>query len=137
MKEKNCNSSKGVKTRKIYKWRVHMVTMEDKLDVPQEVIDDIVQVLTVERPLGHARVPFMLNPYIRSGFASNYGVDNVVWAVEKDVDLSSVDFTPIGYGDGQTNKSPQKLNRERLFCLVSQEEGRIFPAYAEAIGYST
>jgi hypothetical protein len=107
---------------------------EKKLDVPQEVIDDIVTVLAQECPLEDERVLFMLKPYMGGG-ATNYGVDSVVWAVQGKVDLSRVDFTPIGYGDGQTHKSPKILEERRLFCLVGQEEDRIFPAYAEAIGY--
>lgn len=108
---------------------------QTKLDISQDVIDEIVTVLARERPLGHERVPSMLRPYMDGGSATNYGVDNVVWALQGEINLSRVDFTPIGYGPGQTRKSPRSLERNRLFCLVTQEQDRIFSGYADAIGY--
>ena len=81
---------------------------EQKIELTQEVIDRVVDILVETYPLNHERTRFIAEPYLRGG-ASNYGIDNIVWAVKAQTGLD--------------------------FLAISQNEHEIIPAYLKRIGY--
>ena len=82
---------------------------DQKIELSPEVIQQVVDILAETYPLGHERTPFIAEPYLIRGGASNYGIDNIVWAVKEKTGLD--------------------------FLAISDNEKKIIPAYLKRIGY--
>lgn len=82
---------------------------EDRIILPPETIQRIVDILAATYPLGNDRTRFIIQPYLDGGFATNYGLDLIEAAVKDELGVE--------------------------YLAIADNEDEIIVAYANKIGY--